>query len=760
MSNRNALSPGTVLKQYRIEEVIGQGGFGITYLAFDTDLKRQVAVKECFPRDFVARDGTTVIPTSAQEKTDFGWALNRFVDEATTLARFRHPGIVQVLQILKDENNSAYMVLEFIKGRSFDAWLKELPSPPDEGALKAVIAPVFDALKAVHENGVVHRDIAPDNIYIRDTGQAVLLDFGAAKQSFAQHSRTMNLIVKDGYSAPEQYYQEGRQGPWTDIYAFAAVLYRAIAGQRPVDAMARLDAFNNGEPDPLKPLVELAPKGYSTAFLAAVEKALAPQARARPQSLQEWETGLFGAAGAAGQLARAMQEAAAETGQKTTPVKKSGKKPLVLAGSALAIAAGIVAFAVLGGLSDGAEDAWKLAEEADTSEAYTTFLRDHPASDRSDEARARLQRLNQPWSKAFGTPAPERAQAVAFSQNRIFVAGTAGRDGRPDGRGLVVALSYGGDVRWSAEIGTEGAQALNAITALPDGGVVVAGTTQAQPAAPLKSLVARLDRDGNVIWLREYGDAQGSAIRAIAVSDAGQLVAAGMSANGPNGNDDGWVLGISQDGEMMWQRFVGGPNNDAFRGMERQVDGTLVLAGERGGDFWLVKQSADGEVLLDRSPGGANADRFHDVAVNLNGETISAGQTESFGTNSIDGIIIRLTTDGKMPPKVVADERDDIFHSIAVTPSGNVLVAGYTSSRGSGQSDGWVRQYDAQLSRQLWERVVGGNGLDQINQVRILPDRSIIAVGSTDSYGAGSADFWIIHMTADGQYSETTGGNL
>ena len=213
-----------MLRQYRIDSVIGQGGFGITYLAYDTDLQRRVAVKECYPRDFVAREGTTVVPTGASEKKDFSWALGKFVDEATTLARFKHPGIVQVLQILKDENQSAYIVLEFVDGQSFDQWLKAQPGPPDEASLKQIIAPLMDALEVVHDNNIAHRDIAPDNIYIRKDGTAVLLDFGAAKQTLSQQSRTLNLVVKDGYSAPEQYYAEGRQGPWTDVYAFAATL--------------------------------------------------------------------------------------------------------------------------------------------------------------------------------------------------------------------------------------------------------------------------------------------------------------------------------------------------------------------------------------------------------------------------------------------------------------------------------------------------------------------------------------------------------
>ena len=265
MTTKHALASGTMLRQYRIDDVIGQGGFGITYLAFDTDLKRRVAIKECFPRDFVGREGTTVIPTHSPNKKDFDWAMSKFVEEATTLARFKNPGIVQVLQILKGENSSAYMVLEFIEGSDLAAHLREYGKPMPEAELKQLITPIYDALEVVHKQGIAHRDVAPDNIFIRKTGEAVLLDFGAAKQTVNQHSRTMNLVVKDGYSAPEQYYAEGRQGSWTDVYAFAATLYRAISGKRPIDAMARLDALNNGEPDPLPSLHKIVGDKYSKA---------------------------------------------------------------------------------------------------------------------------------------------------------------------------------------------------------------------------------------------------------------------------------------------------------------------------------------------------------------------------------------------------------------------------------------------------------------------------------------------------------------
>ena len=143
MDNLNSLVLGTRLRQYRIDSILGQGGFGITYLAEDEDLQRKVAIKECYPGMFVSRQGTTVVPTTSEGEADYNWALKKFRDEATTLAKFKHPGIVQVLQIIKDENNTAYMVLEFVEGQSFESWLKGLDQLPNEKQLRALTEPLF-----------------------------------------------------------------------------------------------------------------------------------------------------------------------------------------------------------------------------------------------------------------------------------------------------------------------------------------------------------------------------------------------------------------------------------------------------------------------------------------------------------------------------------------------------------------------------------------------------------------------------------------
>src|SRR5262245_37487245 len=233
--NLLALPEGTELVgDYRIRRVLGAGGFGITYLADEIALNRLVTIKENFPADYAARGATSqASPRSLGCAEDYKWGLERFIEEAQTLARFVHPNIVRVYRYFR-ANNTAYMVLHFEDGGSFKAWLKGLKRAPRQPELDRILKPLLEALEMVHAGDFLHRDIAPDNIIIRKDDSPVLIDFGSARGEIATHSKTVSALVKPGYSPYEQYATDGRrQGPWTDIYALGATLYHAISGKRP-----------------------------------------------------------------------------------------------------------------------------------------------------------------------------------------------------------------------------------------------------------------------------------------------------------------------------------------------------------------------------------------------------------------------------------------------------------------------------------------------------------------------------------------------
>jgi len=287
--NRLALPVGYMLHEYRIERVLGIGGFGVSYLAHDTNLNAKVAIKEYLPNDLAMRNEETaaVWAKSSRDEEEYRIGLDRFLLESRTLATFRHPNIVRVNRFFED-NNTAYMVMDYEFGESLNSWLKKRlesgENPPDEAHLVQMFVPLMQGLDKVHEAGFLHRDIKPANIYVRDSdGSLVLLDFGAARQTSASASANgMTSIVTPGYAPFEQYHSHGRQGPWSDLYAMGGVLYWFVAGRKPVEAAARVQS------DPQEPAVDVGRGKYSENFLKAIDWALTPDDQKRPQSVAEF----------------------------------------------------------------------------------------------------------------------------------------------------------------------------------------------------------------------------------------------------------------------------------------------------------------------------------------------------------------------------------------------------------------------------------------------------------------------------------------
>ena len=294
VTHRNALQAGHKLHWYEIISILGQGGFAITYLASDPNLDQLVAIKEFLPIELAVRDNDSSLhPLSDGHSDTYGWGLSRFLSEAQTLARFRHPNIVRVLSVF-EANNTAYMVMEYEQGKSLEDALKFRRIEGQE-TLLGLLFPLLDGLALVHEAGFIHRDIKPDNIYLREDGVPVLLDFGSARQALGVATRTLTTLVSPGYAPFEQYNatrDSDRQGPWTDIYSLGATLYRAVSGKGPPDAIARANAALEGKQDPMVAALQLEPEGYSSAFLEAVDISLSFLPEKRPQSIDEWR-GMF-----------------------------------------------------------------------------------------------------------------------------------------------------------------------------------------------------------------------------------------------------------------------------------------------------------------------------------------------------------------------------------------------------------------------------------------------------------------------------------
>ena len=343
-----ALPQGTRIRDFEFHRVLGHGGFGITYLGWNVTLDIPVAIKEYLPTDLATRKSDqSVVPQSSQMASDFQWGLERFLDEARTLARLQHPNIVRVHQYF-EAHGTAYIAMDYVEGEALSAYLTR-KGTLSEDELKAVLYPLLSALEVVHGADFLHRDIKPGNIVLRaEDGSPVLLDFGAARQAIGAKSRSVTSIVTPGYAPIEQYSSRGRQGPWTDIYALGGVCYRALTGQVPEDATDRV------RNDPLIPVTQRCAGQASRGFLLAIDVALSVDEGDRPQSVGAWRAALEAEAAEAQELgddsvkaekdevddptvARRVEQDAPSERQKKLPYKR------------LAAVLGIVALLVVGG---------------------------------------------------------------------------------------------------------------------------------------------------------------------------------------------------------------------------------------------------------------------------------------------------------------------------------------------------------------------------------------------------------------------------
>lgn len=289
ISNDRLRSGTTLLRgQYTIESFLAAGGFGITYRAKDS-LNRAVVIKECFPRNFCYRKDLDVRTRSRAHAAQVTQIIEHFTQEAHNLARVSHPNIVGVHQVF-EENGTAYMALDFIRGRNLLEMLEAGRSPRPEKVQK-YLRKLLLAIEEVHETGILHRDISPDNIIIDDRDEPILIDFGAARKNLqiAKPDRVNSAldVIKDGYSPQEFYMASGAQDTSCDLYSLAASFYHVITKELPPDSQRRLTAVATDEPDPYEPLAKRA-KGYPRAFCESLDKAMAVIAKDRMQTAVDW----------------------------------------------------------------------------------------------------------------------------------------------------------------------------------------------------------------------------------------------------------------------------------------------------------------------------------------------------------------------------------------------------------------------------------------------------------------------------------------
>ncbi|CAN7211425.1 protein kinase [Acidovorax sp. LjRoot129] len=278
----NCLAPGVQVGEYRLLDVIGEGGFGIVYRARDVSLDRIVAIKEYMPATLAGRKSSNEIHIRSQHRGAFDAGLRSFINEARLLAKFSHPALVHVYRFF-EFNGTAYMVMRHYEGQTFRAFLTAQHDRMNQRMLAAIVGPILDVVEMLHAADCYHRDIAPDNVFLQNSGMPVLLDFGAARRIIGDMTQALTMVLKPGFAPIEQYVDDGAmpQGAWTDIYQIGAMLYLAITGKPPATSVARM--IN----DPVAALSTAAYPGYSAQFLHGVDRALAVKPQERPQTIAE-----------------------------------------------------------------------------------------------------------------------------------------------------------------------------------------------------------------------------------------------------------------------------------------------------------------------------------------------------------------------------------------------------------------------------------------------------------------------------------------
>ena len=348
------LAPGTVIGQrYMLGSVIGQGGFGITYMGWDMRLNKRVAIKEYFPVGIVDRrssEATGITVTAGNDSELFERQKKRFLEEAYILAKFsEEKSIVNISDIVTD-NNTAYIVMAYIQGESLADYLKKRGKISFRDAY-AMIRPIITTLQRVHESGLIHRDISPANIMMENDGSLILLDFGAAREFDGEGEKSLSVILKHGYAPVEQYFTHGEQGPWTDVYAICATLYRMITGKLPEDSLQRMESDTLKKPSELGAVI-------SKDEEAALLKGLAIQRGKRFSSMEELDTAFQKSGGSAAARKERSRDASvdkteilSETEKKRIIVNPNKKRRKIIILSAITAGALLIVLVVVLGVS-------------------------------------------------------------------------------------------------------------------------------------------------------------------------------------------------------------------------------------------------------------------------------------------------------------------------------------------------------------------------------------------------------------------------
>ena len=417
----NFLQPGSRLNdRYTVGIALGQGGFGITYIGYDNVLGTRVAIKEYYPNDSAQRESESrTVRAFAGGETNFEKGKEKFLTEARTLARFsEYPGVVSVKDCF-GANGTAYMVMQYLDGTDLKQYLNRYGGKLSESESVQILMPVTEALKEIHKTGIIHRDISPDNIFMTEDGQVKLIDFGAARQSFGDN-KSISVTLKPGYAPEEQYRTRGNQGPWTDVYALSATLYRMVTGSTPPESIERVMDDELVIPDYLSDNVHY-----------ALKKGMAVKAADRFENMSEFQNAIVsgkqsengGAKSSAADvpLSNTMSvkafdsenEHSGKSGKKKSDVPNTQKRLKIALGSiaaALVICIAVLSGIVIGSKKETQTDVGVTSKNEQKTTQSTSPASDSKASNSNSNANSNANSSSSSSSSAQNAPAQQPTQ--------------------------------------------------------------------------------------------------------------------------------------------------------------------------------------------------------------------------------------------------------------------------------------------------------------------------------------------------------------
>lgn len=665
--------------KYMIGKVIGEGGFGITYLGWDLNLQIRVAIKEYFPVGLATREtanGSTISALPGVRQENYRQGLEKFMTEAKNLSKFYNlPGIVSVKEFFF-ENDTAYMVMEFVDGITLSTYLKEHGGQISEQEALQLFHPVMDSLKIVHQAGIIHRDISPDNIMMTKEGRMKLIDFGAARFAGGDTERSLTIILKHGYAPAEQYQSHGNQGPWTDVYAICATMYRMITGKVPPSAMDRLHQ------DTLQEFSALGCRVSTKTAYAVIDKGMAIRVENRYQNMEELIQGLYG-----------IDRKKVHRRKKAEEQKKIIAVSAAAAAICLCVGAGIFLFS-----SEEKPAASKNQEQTSTTVAAET--KTEPKKDVSKEELAELQTNALESQKKLSAG---DAYLISLRED-----GTVAASGTNDYGNLEVD-------KWQG-ITAVAAGTGHTVGVKSDGTAVAAGSTANGKCAvdTWKNLVMVAAGAEHTLGLRSDGTVAGAGS-----NQSGQCEVSSWSQITDIAAGGSHSLGLKEDGTVV----AAGPEGEAFCQVEGwsdivqveageavsvglKSDGTLVMAGETAGFEDALNWKQVIAVSLGKDYiAGILSDKTVTVAGNgivtqdkVSGwtdiETVAAADETLFGRKA-DGSIVRTTysygTATKEEMKGLTKVVSGGGYLLGLREDGTVITWGVSGKR-FGQEDlsGWT----------------------------------------------------------------------